>query len=643
MKTLPFVIKAFALKKASPPSDQLVDLVDDVTAVSRSSAVDAAIPGYFVMSSATPNIDGDWGSATEKPSPEEAMENAKQQRWELDNAAQGIKQIAQYLYNIHKTQHQSAELVIVVHGYNTSRRSVQEWYKDIFYYINRCDQAIAAEKNQVFIGYRWPSENVEVGRSVESLGALPPLPRDILIGGGVALLLLLLLEAYEIVSGSNLFTAFLLGLPLLGLVLLGFMMVTLVVLRLVVYFRDRYRASNFGVLDLVELLRQIDWALVKLKAEDIKQQDPSCSDSMAEDQALKAWRQTKDRVKLSFIGHSMGGFVVTNAVRILSDVFDSRSIEQQPPADVGSVFRLERLLLASPDIPILTIISTRANFLASSLRRFAESYLLSSEGDIALRIASTAANYIAFPSRTQSQGYRLGNVALDNKDYGVVNLTALDNDLIEGVPLKQAILGGSSKILDSLFVTAERFGRGRSVRLSELFRTQEKQRHGRITVADFFTFFDCTDYVDQEFSVRGTPKPHKTGLLTRAKGKKSLGPWDYFQLTYDYITGARDVHGGYFRGEFTQALLYRIAFLGFTGYLKTLDNDPDNAYDPHVALSKFHMACRDRGIQGFLSPIRYRVDIQRQSLSDTIKELLVAIARPLEDKVEQKVKDAAEE
>ena len=225
----------------------------------------------------------------------------------------------------------------------------------------------------------------------------------------------------------------------------------------------------------------------------------------------------------------------------------------------------------------------------------------------------------------------------------MVNLTALDNDLIEGVPLKQAILGGSSKILDSLFVTAERFGRGRSVRLSELFRTQEKQRHGRITVADFFTFFDCTDYVDQEFSVRGTPKPHKTGLLTRAKGKKSLGPWDYFQLTYDYITGARDVHGGYFRGEFTQALLYRIAFLGFTGYLKTLDNDPDNAYDPHVALSKFHMACRDRGIQGFLSPIRYRVDIQRQSLSDTIKELLVAIARPLEDKVEQKVKDAAEE
>ncbi|NJL46158.1 MAG: hypothetical protein HC922_11540 [Leptolyngbyaceae cyanobacterium SM2_3_12] len=104
--------------------------------------------------------------------------------------------------------------------------------------------------------------------------------------------------------------------------------------------------------------------------------------------------------------------MVTNVIRILSDVFDSRSIEHQPTSDVGDVYCLERLVLASPDIPVLTIISNRANFLASSLRRFSESYLFCSEGDIALRIASTAANYIAFPSRTQSRGYRLGNVAL---------------------------------------------------------------------------------------------------------------------------------------------------------------------------------------------------------------------------------------
>ncbi|NJR51228.1 MAG: hypothetical protein HC780_18285 [Leptolyngbyaceae cyanobacterium CSU_1_3] len=34
----------------------------------------------------------------------------------------------------------------------------------------------------------------------------------------------------------------------------------------------------------------------------------------------------KKRIRLSFIGHSMGAFVVTNAVRILSDVFDPGSI-----------------------------------------------------------------------------------------------------------------------------------------------------------------------------------------------------------------------------------------------------------------------------------------------------------------------------
>ncbi|MEO0408284.1 MAG: alpha/beta hydrolase [Cyanobacteria bacterium P01_A01_bin.135] len=664
MKNLPFVIKKFMLSQ--PQSGEgSVDLVDDVT-TGRGSADGTPIPGYFVMSSATPNIDGDTGSDIDVPSPEEAAKIAQQQQFELDNAAQGIKQIAQYLYSIHN-QHKAPELVITVHGYNTSRTSVQNWYKDIFYYINRHDKAIADRRTQVFIGYRWPSENVEVGRFLESIKALPPLPRDILIGGGAAALGLLLVEALEILAWSrpgfmenlglwqiisnwladvNLLQAILLalatGLLLLLPLLVSFMMVALVVMRLVVYFRDRYRANNFGVLDLVELLRQIDWALVKLKAEDIKQQNPGYSDGLAQDQALKAWRQTEHRVKLSFIGHSMGGFVVTNAVRILSDVFDSRSIEQQPPADVGSVFRLERLLLASPDIPILSIISTRTNFLASSLRRFAESYLLSSEGDIALRIASTAANYIAFPSRTQSQGYRLGNVALHGDAYGVVNLNDLDNSLIEGVPLQQAVLSSSSKILDSLFVTAERFKRNEYVLLSKLFRTQSGQGNDRITVADFFTFFDCTDYVDKEFSVRamGEPQPVK-GILTRAKRKKALWAWDYFLLTYDYITGARDVHGGYFRGEFTQALLYRTAFLGFTGYLQTLDTDPNNAYDPHVALSKLHMACRDKGIQGFLSPIRYRVDIQKQSLTDAMKELLQAISQPLEEKVEEKVEAAA--
>ena len=123
----------------------------------------------------------------------------------------------------------------------------------------------------------------------------------------------------------------------------------------------------------------------------------------------------------------MGGLVITNVVRILSDVFDRRSISQNPTAEIGHTLRLGRLILASPDIPVLAVVSNRANGLASSLRRFDEAYLFSNEGDLALRIASTAANYISFPSTHHYHGHRLGSIALRNDIYskGVINLPIL--------------------------------------------------------------------------------------------------------------------------------------------------------------------------------------------------------------------------
>jgi hypothetical protein len=44
-----------------------------------------------------------------------------------------------------------------------------------------------------------------------------------------------------------------------------------------------------------------------------------------------------------------------------------------------------------------------------------------------------------------------------------------------------------------------------------------------------------------------------------------------------------------------------------------------------VALTQLHLACQARQIQGFLSPLRYRVDIQRASLEHTRENLLEAI------------------
>lgn len=633
-KPLPVVLRKFIFCDALPQNhasylDHEIDAGQDdakvrLVKIGTPACEQSAVPGYFVMSSAPPNIE----TANEM------------QESELQAAALGVREIASYLYNVYthnKGENGDPELMIAVHGYNSGRSSVRDWYKNIFQYINRHDTAIARQKNQIFIGYRWPSENIEFQRLGEACKALPPLPRDLMfVGFGGALILL----ALELTSWDKTLVGTVLVLLLTLLLGLSTIVATLVILRMVVYFRDRYRAQNFGVLDLVELLRQIDREVVNLKAAEIKRQNPHEQNSY--EAAAKFWQQTRRKIKLSFLGHSMGGFVVTNVVRILSDVFDTRSISNKPPADIGSVFRLERLLLTSPDIPVLTIVSSRANFLSSSLRRFSESYLFSSEGDLALRVASATANYFTFPSSTEAMGYRLGNVALkttysDPKDYGIVNLSALDEHFFPGSPLADSIARNPYKVMEHLFLTYSWFRKKGYNTLAQLLQDRKKtdqisedssnsQRASQITIADFFTYFDCTDYSDVTFSVNeGKTTQIAQGLLTRAERRKALSWWDYFGLMVDGALGKRDVHGGYFQGEFTQAMIYRIAFLGFTGYLKTLDDDPNMAFDPHVALSKLHMRCRTLGIQSFLSPIRYRVNIQGEDITDNKKELIAAI------------------
>ncbi|MBE9065235.1 alpha/beta hydrolase [Leptolyngbya cf. ectocarpi LEGE 11479] len=631
-KALPVVLRKFIFRDEVSPEDmayldQEIDHGQDNAAVRLSKigapgAHHSAIPGYFVMSSAPPNI-----------------EDAKaMQPSEIQDAAQGVAEIASYLYEIYaRSEGPDPELTIAVHGYNSGRSSVRDWYKNIFQYINRHDLTIPKQGNQVFIGYRWPSENIEVKRLGEAFRALPPLPRDLMFLGFLGAFVLLLLEL--LTTFDKTVPGFAIALFLAVLLGVSTIVLTLVILRMVVYFRDRYRAQNFGVLDLVELLRQIDRSLVNMKAADIKRQHPD--EQNPAEQAAKFWQQTHRKVKLSFLGHSMGGFVVTNVVRILSDVFDSRSIGNQPPADVGSVFRLERLILTSPDIPVLTVVSSRVNFLSSSLRRFAESYLFSSEGDLALRVASATANYFTFPSSSEAMGYRLGNISLkttyaDPRDYGIVNLADLDQNFFPGISLEESVARSSYQVMEHLFLTYSWwFGEKGFNTLAKMARDRTKasqtqqsltQQPPKITVADFFTYFDCTDYKDVTFSLqKGQSNSQAKGLLTRANRKKALGWWDYLMLAVDGLLGKRDVHGGYFQGQFTQEIIYRIAFLGFTGYLETLDSDPKLAFDPHVALSKLHMRCRDLGIQSFLSPFRYRVNIKGENITHNKQELIEAI------------------
>lgn len=629
MKPLPFTIQKFVFwddpslsstnvypEYLEAQKDYLVQLVK----VKDGHNARAAIPGYLVMSSAPPSI-------------EEAKESTEE---DTLNAKAALDEIADHLHELYTTRDEAPELVITVHGYNTNLDSVQDWYRRIFKYVNE-DTAISGQGNQVFIGYRWPSEQVKLQRFFQAVRALPLLPLYLLMLGLVSIGILIALEFSPI---DKTVLGFALSLMPAIFVFLASLIFALVVLRLIVYFRDNYRATNFGVPDLVELLRLLDQALVERTQRKILQNNPSLSPEQAQEQALRFWQSdAKKKVNLSFIGHSMGGFVVTNAVRILSDVFDTRSIAKEPPSDIGSVFCLQRLVLASPDIPVLTIVSSRANFLASSLRRFTESYLFSNEGDIALRLASTAANYIAFPSTTQEQGYRLGNVAIkpdrkNRQNYGFVNLNDLNQFLLYGIDLEDAIARCQEKVMDNLFLSRQRFS-NQCVTLADLFEEQQSNSgqpgQAKTSVANFFTFFDCTDYQDYTLSLPikypSPPDPRSkkaAGVLTRAKAKGPLSTLDYALLTWDYATNARDVHGGYFQGEFSQQLLYRIAFLGFKGYLRSLHSDPAYAFDPHTVLSRLHEQFKQKGIQGFLSPMRYRVDIQGQHVKEAKKDMLKA-------------------
>jgi hypothetical protein len=239
---------------------------------------------------------------------------------------------------------------------------------------------------------------------------------------------------------------------------------TLFILRIIVYFRDGYRATSFGIPDLVEIIRQIDKKL-----------------------AEKTPR--RNHVQLSFIGHSMGAYVVTSVVRILSDVFDPLSMRSSlnpEPGDsprpklkteIGKVFRLMRLVLVSPDIPAEALISSRVNFLSASLLRFDDAFLFSNDGDEVLRQISTTANYFSFPTRSNKFGYRLGNICL-----------LVDVGITRGVDLKLLQIG--------------------QITIRDIYNEMNKRGYGQLKddLPKSFSYFYCTDCVE-----------NGKGMLTLAK------------------------------------------------------------------------------------------------------------------------------
>jgi len=287
--------------------------------------------------------------------------------------------------------------------------------------------------------------------------------------------------------------------------------------------------------------------------------------------------------------------------------------------------------LVSPDIPAETIISGRANLLSSSLRRFEETYLFSNEGDMALKLASTVANYASFPARTREGGYRLGNVVVRYPDakkrqkgnlrYGIVNFEPTQSEpILESMQKKKTGAVEPIKVteqgLDKTLVKVSSFlkylyilrDKSLSSRQQEIIEPDQKP------IAELFTVFDCTDYV--EFLPQaGGGAPRKVGLLTKALGQPSLSFWNYVSLTIAMVKGEIDTHGGYFysgqgneqpekpEAVLTKDLIYGLACLGFQPFVDALPVETEASPKAHLAtLSKW---CEARQIQVLLAAERF--------------------------------------
>jgi hypothetical protein len=518
-------------------------------------AVGTTIPTYFIESTAPDNVD-DTAVAPPVVLPELTPIDS--------NLA--VQEIAAALAN-----GRNPNLVVMVHGFNNPEPAVLRMYTAAARAI-QSDAAIRDRQGLVCVGYRWPSEKMgEPWRG--TWDALPTLPTWILyLGAGLVILPLLL---FYLVPEANLPAgiSWLLqnlyadhALTIFGLIFAG-LVLTATLLRTIVYFRDTYRATNYGVPDLVQIIRAIDSEIVRLRGNGGSTND----------------------VQLSFIGHSMGGFVVTNTIRVLSDVFEkpvstlnsygagsTADDKPAPPSpNIGNVFYLKRFVLASPDIPAETLVSNRGNFLASALSRFDEAYLFSNEGDEVLRQISTLANYFMFPTKSRNHGFRLGNVEILSSGFGLID------------------------VADADFLRTLRIGNLTLQQLYDALVGARARRHADINPApaslpQVFSYFDCTDYVDIA-NDGGPARP----LLTFAKWRKRTDPnaklrwYSHLHLLFAYVVHHQkpNVHGGYFEGALSQQLIYRLACLGY--------EDTVTACGSTAMLSQ---SCKDKQIRVLLSP-----------------------------------------
>ncbi|NKB17791.1 MAG: alpha/beta hydrolase [Pseudanabaena sp. CRU_2_10] len=307
--------------------------------------------------------------------------------------------------------------------------------------MNEADELNAAKTlaaDRLYVGYYWPSEQPFFSSSLycDTIANLDAIAKFLFALGGISLVVGLIAGLGNLLL--QLVIKLTIQLSWLVPTTFLFWLAAFILLRLFVYHRDRYRAIHYGAPDLAEFFWRLDRSLTQTT------------------QNLQ-----NNILKVNLIGHSMGGLVLVNMLRVLSDKFgkddvgssspDFRLVNAagQPRSEVSEVaedalingewqlqeifqpevqemlqpptlqnirqfgehLELIKIVLASPDIPLEFLRESRNNYVRSAISRCDQIFLMSSDRDIVLRYLSAVINWFSEPSIEMSAA-RLGNVHL---------------------------------------------------------------------------------------------------------------------------------------------------------------------------------------------------------------------------------------
>lgn len=334
-------------------------------------------------------------------------------------------------------------LTLRAHGFANPAKS---FYKSFVNEANELCKDNILGTDRLYIGYHWPSEQPFFSKSLSSDKSenSDALVKFLFVLSGISgivgfvlylLLHLLVLPILQVIGfpwvwpWRNFNAVVQLAVQWYWLIPTTFLFWLLAfwLLRLFVYHRDRYRAIHYGAPDLAEFFWRLDSALSKTT------------------QKLKT-----DVLKVNLIGHSMGGLLLANMLRVISDKFGKDDVGLCPPdfrlvdptgtprdeiqaenmagvnwqlqeipnpdksqdvSRLGDHLDLMKIILASPDIPLEFLRESRNNYVRSAISRCDQIFLMSSDRDIVLRYLSAVINWFSEPSIEMSAA-RLGNVHL---------------------------------------------------------------------------------------------------------------------------------------------------------------------------------------------------------------------------------------